>query len=168
MEVNGKKIQEWIGVLPGVPVPLLSYRACRELALIPDQFPQPIVQVTPAAVRSGKDSQTKTPARTNGGPKEKVNSDVTTPPVTPPQLPFTSDTTLEQARTYFLKEYSDVLVKKEDQQTAYARIPHAYPRVRRRTAVCRPHSSADSPGLPRSSQEGAYQHGSSGNHLTRR
>ncbi|XP_045136243.1 uncharacterized protein LOC123519099 [Portunus trituberculatus] len=53
MTVKGHSIEEWIHVYPDIPVPLLSYRACRDLALIPERFPAPIAQVTHAAVRNG-------------------------------------------------------------------------------------------------------------------
>ncbi|XP_045112533.1 uncharacterized protein LOC123505380 [Portunus trituberculatus] len=55
MTVKGHSIEEWIHVYPDIPVPLLSYRACRDLALIPERFPAPIAQVTHAAVRNEDD-----------------------------------------------------------------------------------------------------------------
>ena len=100
--MKGKGIQERIHIHPNIPVPLLSYRACRELALIPEQFPNTITQVTHAAVQSGA--------------TERHGKDGNNPHASPPPPPFTCLTTPAQARSYFLKEYADVLLKKEDLQ----------------------------------------------------
>lgn len=49
LTLKGLQIREWIDVHSGTPTPLLSYRACREIAIIPERFPHPIQQVTHAA-----------------------------------------------------------------------------------------------------------------------
>ena len=54
LQVKDGSTREWIDVHPNTPVPLLSYRACRELSLIPDKFPQPIAQVTHARAQRGR------------------------------------------------------------------------------------------------------------------
>ncbi|KAK3880960.1 hypothetical protein Pcinc_014610 [Petrolisthes cinctipes] len=59
LEIKGSITHEWIDIHPGTPIPLLSYRACRELALIPKRFPHPITQVTHARIRSGQGEQTR-------------------------------------------------------------------------------------------------------------
>ena len=98
LEVKGKGIQEWIHVHPNIPVPFLSYRACRELALIPEQITNTIVQVTHAEVQSGA--------------TERHSKDGNNPYASLPPPHFTCSTTPAQARSYYLKEYSDVLLKK--------------------------------------------------------
>lgn len=114
MTVKGHSIEEWIHVYPDIPVPLLSYRACRDLALIPERFPAPIAQVTHAAVRNG---DTEAVDETNRVLEITAGDDVSVPHAFLPHLPFNSNTTPEQAKSYFLEEYADVLVKKEDLQT---------------------------------------------------
>ena len=93
LEIKGNITQEWIDVHPGTPTPLLSYQACQKLALIPEKFPRPIAQVTHARVQG-----------TNKDEEILENP------------PFSSATTPTQAKEYFLKEFSDVLVRKQDMQ----------------------------------------------------
>lgn len=135
LQVKDSSTREWIDVHPGTPVPLLSYRACRELTLIPERFPRPIAQVTHARVQSdhggqgtaadGHDDTPSGSATAGSDATPTVKFKATHPPAsahpatTPQQLslPFTTTTTPAEARTYFLKEYADVLVRKEDLQT---------------------------------------------------
>ncbi|KAK3890324.1 hypothetical protein Pcinc_005706 [Petrolisthes cinctipes] len=56
LQVKERSTQEWMDVHHGIHIPLLSYRACRELALIPELFPHQIAQVTHARVQKGKGS----------------------------------------------------------------------------------------------------------------
>lgn len=132
LQVKDISTQEWIDVHPGTPVPLLSYRACRELSLIPERFPHPIAQVTHARVQSDRgdqgttsDGKTETPIATAGSDVTSTAKVTSTPTISPahnaptpqhPSPPFTSNTTPTEARTYFLKEYADVLVRKQDLQ----------------------------------------------------
>ena len=69
-----------------VATPLLSKTHCKELAMIPSEFPKPILHV------------------------EHVNRCK--------KLPFSATTTPSEAKAYFLQEFRDVLVSKEDLQTA--------------------------------------------------
>lgn len=97
--IKGHSIEEWIDVYSDIPVPLLSYRACRDLALIPEWFPAPVAQVTLTAVRSG---DTMTVDETKEAPEITASKDVSVPHASLPYLPFNSNTTPEQARSYIL------------------------------------------------------------------
>ncbi|XP_050705846.1 uncharacterized protein LOC126991139 [Eriocheir sinensis] len=90
ISVKQKTTTVWMDVHEGTPNPLLSCHACRELALIPERFPQPIAKVTHANVCTSNGAQSTLP------------------------LPFTNVTSTAEARAYFVKEYSDVLVSKAD------------------------------------------------------
>ncbi|XP_050709713.1 uncharacterized protein LOC126994436 [Eriocheir sinensis] len=90
ISVKQKTTTVWMDVHEGTPNPLLSCHACRELALIPERFPQPIAKVTHANVCTSNGAQSTLP------------------------LPFTNVTSPAEARAYFVKEYSDVLVSKAD------------------------------------------------------
>ena len=75
-----------IQVQDELPMPLLSYSHCLELAIIPPDFPRPILEV------------------------KHVNRCQ--------ELPFSATTSPAEAREFFLREFKDVLVSKEDLQTA--------------------------------------------------
>ena len=96
VSVKQKTTTVWIDVHEGIPSPLLSRHTCREFAIIPDRFPQPIANVTHANVCAPEGART----------------------IPPPPLPFTADMSHTQARAYFLKEYRDVLVSKADLRDA--------------------------------------------------
>lgn len=156
LTLKGLQTGEWIDVHSGTPAPLLSYRACRELAIIPERFPQPIQEVTHAArvcTSTGEqDSTADTKGDVAGGDHDGAArtdrraaadgtavDDVTVPkatapprptsslpPASPPHAssprtsppPFTAATTPAEARRYFLQEFADVLVRKEDLLTS--------------------------------------------------
>ena len=67
-------------------MPLMSKKHCKELAIIPSEFPKPILNI------------------------KHVNRCT--------KLPFSATTTPSEAKAYFLQEFRDVLVSKEDLQTA--------------------------------------------------
>ncbi|KAK3889428.1 hypothetical protein Pcinc_006564 [Petrolisthes cinctipes] len=112
LQLKGNRIAEWIDVHPSIPLPLLSYRACRELSIIPERFPHPIAQVTHARVRQGDQCIPSDTAFDN----EDMPTGISTP-CQDQQPPFTTRTTPAQAREYFLRTYKDVLVQKEDLPT---------------------------------------------------
>ncbi|KAK3884690.1 hypothetical protein Pcinc_011010 [Petrolisthes cinctipes] len=109
LQLKGNRIAEWIDVHPSIPLPLLSYRACRELSIIPERFPHLIAQVTYARVRQGDQCIPSDTAFDN----EDMPTGISTP-CQDQQPPFTTRTTPAQAREYFLRTYKDVLVQKED------------------------------------------------------
>ncbi|KAK3886627.1 hypothetical protein Pcinc_009274 [Petrolisthes cinctipes] len=104
LQLKGNRIAEWIDVHPSIPLPLLSYRACRELSIIPERFHHPIAQVTHARVRQGDQCIPSDTAFDN----EDMPTGISTP-CQDQQPPFTTRTTLAQAREYFLRTYKDVL-----------------------------------------------------------
>ncbi|MPC72498.1 hypothetical protein E2C01_066807 [Portunus trituberculatus] len=72
------------------------------------------VQVTYTAVIRG---DIKTVDETKEALEITASKNVSVPHASLPHLPFNSNTTPEQARSYFLEEYADVLIKKVDLQT---------------------------------------------------
>ena len=95
-------------------MPLLSYWDCKDLAIISESFPKPILEVTHA--NRLHETDVTSPAYS---PTAKPSA--TPPPHTSSQLPFTTSTTPAQAKEFFLSEFSDVLVIKEDLQTKLLR-----------------------------------------------
>ncbi|XP_037784643.1 uncharacterized protein LOC119580605 [Penaeus monodon] len=75
----------WIDVQPSLTTPLLSWKECKDLGIVPDYFPRQMSDVHMANRVHGPDS-------------------------TPLKSP-------EEARKYFLHQYADVLVKKDDLQS---------------------------------------------------
>ncbi|KAK3875600.1 hypothetical protein Pcinc_019536 [Petrolisthes cinctipes] len=120
LQVKERSTQEWMDVHHGIPIPLLSYRACRELALIPERFPNPIAQVTHARVQKGKGSSTavSTIQQIQDPSVGAVHPNSTTldklPSPAKPSPTWSNTTTPSQAREYFLKEYADVNPTDED------------------------------------------------------
>lgn len=108
LQLKGNRTTEWIDVHPSIPLPLLSYKACRKLSIIPERFPRPIVQVTYARVSQGDQCNPSGTASDN----RDIPTDIST--CQDQQPPFTTSTTPAQARDYFLRTYKDVLVRKED------------------------------------------------------
>ncbi|KAK3876080.1 hypothetical protein Pcinc_019092 [Petrolisthes cinctipes] len=120
LQVKEHSTQEWMDVPQAIPIPLLSYRACRELALIPERFSHLIAQVTHARVQKGKGSsaavstiqQTQDPLVGAAHPNSTTLDKLPSP--AKPSPTWSNTTTPSQAREYFLKEYADVLVTKQD------------------------------------------------------
>ncbi|KAK3884724.1 hypothetical protein Pcinc_011042 [Petrolisthes cinctipes] len=106
LQLKGNRIAEWIDVHPSIPLPLLSYRACRELSIIPERFPLPIAQVTYARVRQGDQCIPSDTAFDNEDMPTGISA-----PCQDQQPPFTTRTTPAQAREYFLRTYKDVLTE---------------------------------------------------------
>ncbi|KAK3890242.1 hypothetical protein Pcinc_005776 [Petrolisthes cinctipes] len=102
LQLKGNRIAEWIDVHASIPLPLLSYR---ELSIIPERFLHPIAQVTHARVRQGDQCIPSDKAFDN----EDMPTGISTP-CQDQQPPFTTRTTLAQAREYFLRTYKDVLL----------------------------------------------------------
>ena len=96
----------WIDVHEILPTPLLSYRDCKDLAIISEDFPKPILEVTHANRLHETDV-------TSPACSPTTRPSTTPPPHTSSQLPFTTSTTPAQAMEFFLSEFSDVLVTKE-------------------------------------------------------
>lgn len=101
----------WIDVQGALSTPLLSWQHCRDLGIIPKDFPR---QITDAVSTVGRirESERATPVVTgqcHGQPA------VSAPP---PSLPLHVNTSPAAARQYFLREYADVLVRKDDLQKA--------------------------------------------------
>lgn len=109
-----KTTTTWIDVHEKVPTPLLSYQDCKELAIISEEFPRPIIEVTHAHTLRGVDSNTSNPGMTHTPTPDPTAAP---PPRVAPNPPFTSDTTPSQAKEYLLREFSDVLLTKEDLKT---------------------------------------------------
>ena len=152
MRQPGKGIQEWIHVHPNIPVPLLSYRACRELALIPEQFPNPITQVTHAAVQwchgAARQGQQQPPRLSTTSPVYLFDHSCSSQIVL-----------LEGIRRRSLEERPS-----EDPTTAYGRATDANPLARGRSTLRNSHSTADSTRIPRSGRAGTSEHGGSWHH----
>ena len=117
LHLKDNKTEAWIDVHDDIPVPLLSYQACKELRLIPDRFPQPIAQVTHASVhvatRHGEATAVPTAAVPATAPSPH-SSTLTSSSTPVPVLPFNATTTPTEARSLFLKEYKDVLMSRAD------------------------------------------------------
>lgn len=124
IQVKEKVTTAWIDVHEGTPVKLLSYKACRDLALIPAKFPQPISQVIHARVHTsekadGSEASTpQPPTSINTSPSTLSPPSSLPPPATNQTLPFTNNTTPAEAKAFFLREYGDVLMTKEDLQSS--------------------------------------------------
>ena len=106
LHLKGNATQAWIDVHEDIPMPLLSYQACKELRLIPDRFPQPIAEVTHASVCVH--------VQDKEAPITASQQPVSLPPTPTPALPFNDSTTPAQAKAFFLKEYKDVLMSRAD------------------------------------------------------
>ncbi|MPC72589.1 Retrovirus-related Pol polyprotein [Portunus trituberculatus] len=125
LKVKEKTTRACIDVHAGTPVPLLSYNVCRDLALIAAEFPQPISQVIPAHMcaseeeRNGKVSIPQAPASLTSAALSHTSPQPSLlPPTMDQALPFDNTTSPAQAKEFFLREYSDVLMTKEDLQSS--------------------------------------------------
>lgn len=143
LHLKDSKIQNWISVHSGTLPPLVSYRECRQFALFPDRFLHPIAQVTHARIQSGNGGQETVTDKSDQISSAAAGSDVTptvkfkvSHPPTPshfaptfqhPSLPFTKTTTPAKARTYFLKKYVGVLVRKQDLEATSLRPMQGLP-----------------------------------------
>ncbi|MPC41351.1 hypothetical protein E2C01_034939 [Portunus trituberculatus] len=122
LKVKAKTTRAWIDVHEGMPVPLLSYKACRDLALIPAEFPQPISQVIHSRMRAReetRDGEVLVPQPPTSLPSAALSYTSPPPSLSTPAmdraLPFDNTTTPAQAKEFFFfREYSDVLMTKED------------------------------------------------------
>jgi len=103
----------WIDVQGSLTTSLLSWEHCKELGVVPKDFPKQLTDACGATnrVRSSW----------SGGVAPHT-SEVPTTPVPAlaksSALPFSNKTSPTAAREYFLKKYSDVLVRKADIQAA--------------------------------------------------
>jgi len=89
----------WIDVQPSLTTPLLSWKECKDLGIVPDYFPRQMSDVHMANRVHGPDSM---------------------PILNPSQLlplPLDQLKSPPEARKYFLHQYADVLVKKDDLQS---------------------------------------------------
>ena len=106
----------WIDVQSSLSTPLLSWEHCRDLGIVPEDFPQQI-----RAIGSTANRVRRTPSTRPEGASQRckqTGTEAPPPQVTVPPLPLASDTPPEAAKAYFLKEFADVLVTKEDLQDA--------------------------------------------------
>ena len=105
----------WIDVHSSLSTPLLSWEHCRELGIVPKDFPKQIRAVQHTNSRVHEVRNTKPSADTQNSPGTTT---LTLPSSTSPPLPLHSTTPPSEARRYFLEEFKDVLVKKADLQNA--------------------------------------------------
>ncbi|XP_063591351.1 uncharacterized protein LOC134768457 [Penaeus indicus] len=86
----------WIDVQPSLTTPLLSWTECKNLGIVPDYFPRQMSDMRIA---------------------NRVHGLGSAPMSNPPKLlplPLNQLTSPDEARKYFLHQYADVLVKKDD------------------------------------------------------
>ena len=114
----------WIDVQGSLSTPLLSWEYCKTLGIVPKNFPTQIKTSKGIINRVGESPDVTKEGATQGGEHTDAAAalpQVATPPhpqVATPPLPLLSTTSPESAKDYFLREYSDVLVKKADLQDA--------------------------------------------------
>ncbi|KAK8373942.1 hypothetical protein O3P69_019952 [Scylla paramamosain] len=89
---------------------------CRELGIIPKDFPRQITDDVSTVGRI-RESTSATPVATVQCHRQPA-SVVAPLPAPSPSLPLHANTSLAEAKEYFLQEYADVLVKKDDLQKA--------------------------------------------------
>lgn len=106
----------WIDVQGALSTPLLSWQHCRELGIIPKDFPRQITDDVSTVGRI-RESTSATPVATVQCHRQPA-SVVAPLPAPSPSLPLHANTSLAEAKEYFLQEYADVLVKKDDLQKA--------------------------------------------------
>lgn len=106
----------WIDVQSSLTTPLLSWEHCKELGVVPKDFPR---QITDARCTTNRVCGPGSDTPDGVAPCiSEVPTDPAPPPAKPSTLPFSTKTSPEAAREHFLKKYSDVLVRKEDIQAA--------------------------------------------------
>ncbi|KAK8400953.1 hypothetical protein O3P69_002618 [Scylla paramamosain] len=97
----------WIDVQGALSTPLLSWQHCRELGIIPKDFPRQITDDVSTVGRI-RESTSATPVATVQCHRQPA-SVVVPPPAPSPSLPLHANTSLAEAKEYFLQEYADVL-----------------------------------------------------------
>ena len=107
MTYFNRTVHGWINVVDPLPRPLLSWALAKKLGIVPDTYPLPIENGTVAGLSKS--------------PVNKVNENgmaAAPSPTTPPRLPRlmlpAPNATPEEAKQFFMKEFPDVLMTKED------------------------------------------------------
>ena len=106
----------WIDVQGSLSTPLLSWEHCRSLAIVPSNFPMQIKTSRTTVNRVGESPDVQPVEASRGG--EHPDATAALLSAAAPLLPLLSTTTPQAAKEYFLREYSDVLVRKADLQDA--------------------------------------------------
>ena len=101
----------WIDVQGALTTPLLSWQHCRDLGLIPKDFPRQIPDAgsTIGRIRESTGATSVATVQCHMQPLAPAPLPAPSSP-----LPLSADTSPSEARQYFLREYADVLVKKDD------------------------------------------------------
>ena len=106
----------WIDVQSSLCTPLLSWEHCRDLGIVPEDFPQQITTTGTTVNRVEKTGSARQEDTTQSC--QQTSAAASPPKFVALPLPLNNRSTPEEAKAYFLKEFADVLVTKDDLQEA--------------------------------------------------
>lgn len=113
---GNRRCRGWVDVKPSLGAPLLLWEHCRELGVVPRDFPK---QIPETRHTTGRVCGARSSALGEDASTGSAATSTTTPALsTSTPLPLTDKTFPSAAKEYFLQKYSDVLVTKKALRTA--------------------------------------------------